>query len=258
MKTIRRLIFSFSLLAIAICVLLLMNVTAPNPTGRRYSSRSPLTTGQGNAGQIGLDAEQILSADLHLPRNDAPDQRQCVCNAAGQVDPNACRICLVKSANIDTYRRPDFVGERFIVESKNARDVLYDSRDADQIADFVSAAKELGAPLWIFTRVNTNFPPDLERFVESTGGGVVPYFSVPDYVDPTDALARDWLGRMGIVAVVMLGLEGMAILTSRSRPAAPPPSNKVPVHPVTQAKNAVDRAEQALDDHLERARRRLD
>jgi hypothetical protein len=256
-KVIRRLVLAISLLIIVICSVLLLNVTAPNPTHRRYSSQSPLMTGQGSANQIGLSAEQILSADLHLPRNDEPDQRQCVCNEAGKVDPNSCRICIVKSTNIDTYRRPDFVGVRFLAESKNTRGILYDSRDAAQIADFVTAAKETGYPLWVYTRVNTVFPADLQALISSTGGGVVPYFTTAGYSDPTDETANYWLFRAGLVFIVVLGVEGLAVMSSRSTVSQPHPT-KIPVHPVTQTKQSVDQAEQSLNEHLDRVRRKLD
>lgn len=259
MKVIRRLILLVCLVIIVICSVLLLNVTAPNPTHRRYSSLPPLTTGQGNANQIGLSAEQILSADLRLPRNDEPEQRQCVCNEAGKVDANSCRICLVKSANIDTYRRPDFVGERFLAESKNTRGILYDSRDADQIADFVTAAKEAGYPLWVYTQVDTLFPADLQNLVSSTGGGVVPYFTKAGYHDQTDRDAQYWLWRAGIVFFVAFVLEGLYLLTSRGgSPSAKPPTTKIPVNPTTKSARSVDQAEQSLNEHIERVRRKLD
>jgi hypothetical protein len=260
MKLARRLVLAVALLVILICCVVLLNVTAPNPTGRRYSSQSPISTGQGNASQIGVSAEKILSADLRLPRNDEPEQRQCVCNAAGRVDPKACRVCMVNNANIDTYRRPDFVGSNFIAESKNARDVLYDSRDADQITDFVTAAKELGKPLWVFTRTNTNFPPELRDLVASTGGGVVPYFNVAGYVDPMDEAARYWLLRAGVVFAVLVGVEMLIIVGSRKPQEAPsqPVTTKIPMHPVTQARNSTEQAEQAMREQIERVRRKLD
>jgi hypothetical protein len=59
------------LIALTACVVLLLNFTAPNPTGRRYSSESPLMTGQGSAQQIGLSAERVLARDLGIARNEA-------------------------------------------------------------------------------------------------------------------------------------------------------------------------------------------
>ena len=172
---------------------------------------------------------------------------------------SSCRVCLVRSANIDTYRRPDFVGDRFLAESKNTRGILYDTRDTAQIADFVTAAKELGYPLWVYTRVNTTFPPDLERLVASTGGGVVPYFTTAGYHDPTDESAKYWLLRVCIVFFVAFVLEGAYILTSwGTSPSSKPPTTKIIVHPVTKSSRSVDQAEQSLNEHLERTRRKLD
>jgi hypothetical protein len=37
--------------------------------------------------------------------------------------------------------------------------------------------------LWVYTRVNTNIDPELTSTAESTGSGVVLYFTVPDYID---------------------------------------------------------------------------
>ncbi len=79
MKKIRRIVFLLALISLVASVVLLMNITAPNPTGRRYSSEVPLVGRQANAQQIGADGERILSNDLHLPNNNEADQRQCIC-----------------------------------------------------------------------------------------------------------------------------------------------------------------------------------
>ncbi len=66
-KTVRRLLFPLALAGIILCGVLLLNFTASNPTHRRYSSQTPLTTGQGTGAKIGQDAERILSKDLGIP-----------------------------------------------------------------------------------------------------------------------------------------------------------------------------------------------
>lgn len=76
MKRALQLVFNVALGVFIVSVVLLLNITAPNPTHRRYSSQMPLTTGQGNGKSIGDSAEVILAADLNLPNNNAPDQRK--------------------------------------------------------------------------------------------------------------------------------------------------------------------------------------
>ncbi|HEX2621081.1 MAG TPA: hypothetical protein VHL11_13060 [Phototrophicaceae bacterium] len=46
MRTLRRLLLGTALIGIIVSVILLLNFTAPNPTGRRYSSAVPVTTRQ--------------------------------------------------------------------------------------------------------------------------------------------------------------------------------------------------------------------
>ncbi len=190
MKSLRRIILVLAFLAAILSIILLLNFTAPNPTGRRYSSRTPLSTGEGTAGQIGLAGERVLADDLHLPRNDAPDQLQCICNSPTYADLKNCRVCIVSAQLTSPYRRPDFVGRNFIAEAKNAQNLYYDSRDLAQITDFAMAARALNWPLWVYTRVNTNFDPEFLRIVRTTGGDVVPYFTVTGYSDPVDQAAQ--------------------------------------------------------------------
>lgn len=193
MKSLWRILFTVSMGVIVVSVILLLNFTAPNPTGRRYSSEMPVTTGQGNAEQIGLSGERILSRDLGIPRNEEPDFRQCFCNYLpphhSAPPPSECRVCIAQVQMTSSYRRPDFIGFNYIAESKNSRNLLYDGREVNQIGDYVLAARAMNKPLWIFIRVNTNIDPEFIRLAESTGGGVVPYFTVPGYVDPVDQAA---------------------------------------------------------------------
>ncbi len=164
MRLFRRLALVIALIVAVVCVVLLLNFTAPNPTGRRYSSTSPLTSGSAQA--IGLSAEQILSQDLRTPRNDDPDQRQCFCNNSNRT-PSECNVCVTSDPSISTYRRPDFVSANFIAESKNRQNLLYTYNDqVDQITDYVTEARLLHRPLWLYTRVNTLLAPQFYTLVE--------------------------------------------------------------------------------------------
>jgi hypothetical protein len=237
MLLIRRLFGAAGLVGLVICAVLLLNFTAPNPTGRRYSSAIPLTSGNGQ--QIGLSAEMILAQDLNLPRNDAPEQRQCFCGAAAQT-PGDCRICVATSAAIDTYRRPDFIGSNFIAESKNRRDWLYAYEDqASQIQDYVTVARELGMPLWIYVRVNTTLSPEFVQLAESTGGGVVRYFAVPGWVDPVDQAAQAGAA----VSVGVLGVIGIWEAAARRNPASSKRPARGKAGPVAQAARKAAEAE---------------
>lgn len=207
LKTVRRSLILVLFIILVSSLVLLLNVTAPNPTGRRYSSESPLTTGQGSIQQIGTTAERILARDLGVPRNEDPDQRQCFCNSGASAPPLAeCRVCMAYAQlSTSTYRRPDFVAPGFIAESKNRQNLLYTQEDqVEQIGDYVIGAKALGRPLWLYTRVNTQLSPEFYQLVESTGGGVVPYFTVPGYVDPVDQAARIGLVVSGVGLLLLI------------------------------------------------------
>jgi len=238
------------MITLTVCFILLLNFTAPNPTGRRYSSLMPLTTGQASGQQIGLDAELVLANDLGLPRNDEPDQRQCVCgNVCSGSCASDCLSCIASVETVSNYRRPDFIGADFIAESKNSRNLLYESRDFDQISAFAEAAQILDRRLWIYIRVNTNIDPAFEQVVNATGGGVVRYFSLPDYVDPVDAVARNGI----VVSGVALGLLSVwQLLVWRPirfvRTARPQP----------QQANPTNVSERKLDDAEELVRKRKD
>jgi hypothetical protein len=250
MKLFRRLAFVIALIAAVVCILLLLNFTAPNPTGRRYSSASPLTSGGAQA--IGLSAEQILSQDLRTPRNDDPDQRQCFCNSPNRTPGvGECRVCIAFSQSISTYRRPDFVGANFIAESKNRRNLLYSHSDqVDQIGDYVVAARALGKPLWLYTRVNTLLDPEFYRMVESTGGSVIAYFTVPGYVDPVDQIASKVL----IAALVVLAIVGIWELSAAKLNGTRRPAKDPAIH----VKGKTDSAEDFLKTAKDRAQRKID
>jgi hypothetical protein len=192
LKTIRRFVFLSALAGMILCGVLLLNFTASNPTHRRYSSQTPLTTGQGSAGAIGLDAERILAKDLGLTPNDRAGQRKCICES-GATFKNECNSCFITLPGITGFRRPDFISPKFIAESKNQQDLLYTARDFDQIRDFAQAAKALHIPLWVYIRVDTTIDSPYKDLVKSTGGGIVRYFTVPGYQDPTDQAAQTGL-----------------------------------------------------------------
>lgn len=249
MRRLRYLLFVFAVLVGIVSLILLLNFTAPNPTGRRYSSEPVLITG--NPQEIGLSAEQILSRDLGVPRNDAPDQRQCICSGSqgnGTV-PSDCRSCVAYSPLIADHRRPDFITDRYIAEAKNRQNLLYEYTDqVEQITDYAEAASALNVPLWLFTRVDTVLSPEYYRVVEATGGGVVPYFAVPGYSDPVDAAARIGLviSLIVIVAVWMLG---------KSLPRKP---LVVPKSPVDVASKKTKEAEDFLNSAKDRLRSQID
>jgi|GEM_PF-546954 len=200
MRPIRFGLLILSLCAFIGCFVLLLNITAPNPTHRRYSSWMPLTTGRKMSNQIGLEGEQVLSDDLGIPRNDLMDERQCFCRDAN-VTPLNCKRCAAHYAGLVISRRPDFVTDRLIVESKNVKLLDQDRRDPlGQISDYTAVALALGRPLWLYVRVNTDVDEKFYQLAESTGGGVVPYFTVPGYVDPVDANARGGLLASGALS----------------------------------------------------------
>lgn len=268
MKSIVRLIILLSLFGIITSTILLLNFTAPNPTGRCYSSETPLMTGQGSSSAIGLTAENILAKDLGLPRNDEPEQLQCICkNASDAAVPNECRTCFAYLYAISTssHRRPDFVGKGFIAESKNRRNLLYEHTDqVDQISDYAAAAKLLNQPLWVFVRVNTTLSPEFQQIVESTGGGVVPYFKDANYIDPIDGAAQKGLiassGVFGLTIISMLAsrrLKNRPIIVS-SPSAKPPRSPKPSGDPVSKAVRKTDAAEDFVQRSKEKRRQDIE
>ncbi len=179
MKRFRRYIFLTALVVLIGSIILLLNSTAPNPTGRRYSSEMPLTTGQASNQSIGDSAEVILSTDLKVPNNNTTAQRQCLCKTAVVTNGRECNVCFPVTDLQSDYRVPDFIAPNFIAESKNAQNLFYTGREFDQIRDYALAAKVRRRPLWVYIRVNTYVEADFYQIVADTGGGVVPYFTVP-------------------------------------------------------------------------------
>jgi hypothetical protein len=245
-KTLRHAVLLLGPLVFILCVVLLLNFTHPNPTGRRYSSEAPLTTRQGTSGEIGEAGERLLAKELGLPRNESPDQRQCFCgDASRRTTPSLseCRVCISYIQMASPFRRPDFVSPNFIAESKNTQSLLYTGRELDQIGDYALNAKALGIPLWVYTRVNTNVDPEFYRIVESTGGGVVQYFTVSGYIDPVDQVASS------VMLLSLLAVTLAIILEMVARRPARPVSAPAP----SPSPDADDDAE----DFLRKARERL-
>ena len=228
MQNLRRLILIFALLVCITSVVLLLNFTAPNPTGRRYSSEPVLATGSAQA--VGLSGETILSRDLGVPRNDDPDQRQCVCSGSNNSNaiPGDCRSCVAFSSLVSSYRRPDFITAGYIAEAKNRQNLLYEHTDQiDQISEYADAARVLNRPLWLFTRVDTTLSPEYYPIVEATGGSVVPYFTVPGYIDPVDTIARVALVTASFSIVIVLAIGRIRHLPRRSVPPKTPIASAV-------------------------------
>ncbi len=246
-KLFRRGILILSAFGFIGSVVLLLNITASNPTHRRYSSQVVPTSG-GPA--IGKPAETILSDDLGVPNNNDSDQRQCFCNKKNSLDlPSGCNICLAHlSLSNPNYDIPDFVTSFWIAESKN---VANDSGLWSQISDYVQGALSIKRPLWVFTRVNTDISPELEKLVDDTGGAVVRYFAVSGYFDPVDMAAHNGLiASLGLLAV--FGAWDVISRRGNSRNPVEPriPNSSQPLatrrsDPISGLDNALQRAQDA-------------
>ena len=262
MKSIPRYLVLIALLGIVVSDLLLRNFTAPNPTGRRYSSEMPLTTRQGSSQEIGQSGETVLAKDLRLSNNNYSGETQCICGNSSQSSNGRCKACLVVLPSMSSYRMPDFVGSGFLAESKNEQGLLYTGREVTQIQDYVMAAILMRASLWVYVRVDTNVAPEFIQLVQSTGGGVVYYFSVPGYVDPIDDVSQKVLA----VSIVVLGLvvvETWAVRRFKNRPAIvsspkPPRAPKQPADPFGKAVRKTDAAEDFVQRSKEKRQRDID
>ncbi|MBC8100703.1 MAG: hypothetical protein H7Y11_14780 [Armatimonadetes bacterium] len=252
---IRRVVIFLAMLTLIVYIGVLLNFTDSNPTGRRYSSAMPLTSGQGDSQEIGASGVAILARDLNLPLNDAPDQLQCVCGSGYTTAlPNKqCRLCVSSTPLLSrgNYRRPDFVTRDFIAESKNVQQLVYESRDFEQIQDYATAARALGRPLWLYVRVNTQVDLRFTFLVIDTGGGIVRYFSVPGWEDGVDREAKHAIAISGGVLSGTLILEA---LSRRSRKPRTPKTPRTPKHPALAANNKLNEAEALKDRATDRAR----
>lgn len=275
-KLIRRGLMALAFGTMLVCVILLLNFTASNPTGRRYSSDILRSL---NPQTRGLEGERILANDLDLPRNDQAGQGQCICRSASDTTAPKCKSCLIVLPSVSTYRIPDFVGKDFIADAKTGPAPKPDA----QIRDFVMAAEQLDMPLWIYVEADALIGSSYRDMVESTGGGIVYYFAKPGYKDVTDRNAE--AGLAGGAMVLSGGLFWE--IRSRRKPRPDPvPPEPLPMPPVSAASairsgtdpdqdgspvqvvrsrsrpqqpgRAIDDAESFLHDTRERARRKLD
>jgi hypothetical protein len=262
LKSIPRYLAIIALLSFVASDLLLRNFTAPNPTGRRYSSEMPLTTGQGSSQEIGISGENALAKDVRLPNNNYSGQTQCICGRASQSSNGRCVACLVVLPSMSTYRMPDFVGPGYLAESKNEQGLLYTGREVDQIQDYVMAAILMKASLWVYVRVDTRVAPEFVQLVQKTGGDVVYYFTVPGYVDPIDDAANKVL----MVSIIVLGLvivETWAMRRFKNQAPGvsspkPPRSPKQPADPFGKAVRKTDAAEDFVQRSKDKRQRDID
>lgn len=206
LKLSRRLIILASLVGIAVCIIYLLNFTADNPTGRRYSSS--LVTITGKPGNIGDSGEDVLAKDLKLPNNNRAGQQKCICDHDQVSSPSGCSTCILygEFPSVDNFERPDFVGKGFIAESKNVAEL----NTYTQLKGYAEAARYKGLKLWVFVRVDTKVDSRYDDLVEGTGGDIVYYFAVPGYEDPTDRRSK-----IGLVFFVP-ALAGTAALEVRT------------------------------------------
>lgn len=255
MRTLCRLLLVTALIIGVVCVVLLLNITAPNPTGRRYSSEIPLTTGEGSAGEIGGDGERILGADLRLPNNNLPDQKKCVCGAPAPA-PGGCNVCVAHSPLIANFRIPDFVSPNFIAEAKNVQRLLTtQDRNYQQISEIAAAARAANMPFWLYVRVDTFVDPAFTALFDGMQGGIVYYFTVPGYVDSVDMMAG-----IGLVLAILLVIVLVAWIwraANKTDPVDEPPKQpkrRARRDPLRKATDVEDFAQRMK----ERARRRID
>jgi hypothetical protein len=246
-------------------MLLLLNVTAPNPTGRRYSSDT-VNLSESNY-QKGITGERILEQDLGVPNNNTSGNTQCICGENTSTVGSKCSVCVVRSQSVANHRIPDFITTAFIADSKNVASLNYPS-EISQIRDMAVAAEDSNRTLWIFVRVNTEVAAELHVLVRSTGGDIVRYFAVPGHADPVDQLAR--LGLLGaLVVFIISGVFEASLQVIGTRPTSAPPAPKSPrtkrdpdalrkvLHGTDAAEEFLNRAQDAAHRDLDR-RTRLD
>lgn len=264
LKHIRRIIMSGALMSALIGLALLANFTAPNPTGRRYSSEMP--SRELSDMQRGFDAERILSKDLGIENNNSSDAGQCICNQTRYAPDKSprqynCNVCVVYSPLVESYNIPDFITDRYIVESKDA--LKMDARSQEQLPNFALMAIQLKRPLWLFVSHRTAIPPHITQLVEQTGGKVVPYFSYPGFVDPVDEDAITLL--FGGFVFLSLGLAWeYAVIKGRNANApsynVPEPTTPKPgtPHPKRPSDNPLRDAESFVTRTVEKRRIQID
>ncbi|MFN8372074.1 MAG: hypothetical protein U0694_04265 [Anaerolineae bacterium] len=261
MKLLRRILLLVSLGTLLVSAVLLLNFTAPNPSGRRYSSQIPSLTSRGRDGS---DAERILALDLGVPQNTVSPPRQCICNSRYSAAPPGadCDVCSVLSDNVSNYRIPDFVTDTYIAEAKNYapnNDVYSSNRE--QLDAFMAMAAYLERPLWLYVAVDSRVSPEFQYLVEQTGGGIVLYFTVPGYADPVDEAARKGVAVSGLVFALGILGEAMSLRRGAQKSPAKPPAPKqakAPRDPMDKVAQAMQRAEHFTARKRETLRRKIE
>lgn len=248
MKRIRLSILLLSVCLFVLCLALLINTIAPNPTHRRYSSETPAVSD-------GSDAERILSKDLGTANNNASGQRQCFCQNANSV-PSGCNVCIV-TIKTNSYRIPDFITDLWIAESKNQQIMSDGQRDFAEVSDYAQAALKLHRPLYLYIRVDTQISDSYYALIKPTGGAVIRYFTPANYVDPTDVTAGVGLG-LSAIGIIVLGRWELRTRRRRwvSIPVLPTSNKPMDAHSPDFSKatldslNRADRAAQQARDKL--------
>lgn len=212
----RRLLLIPAVSVLLICTLLLLNVTASNPTGRRYSSASPdEIAAELNLSNAGEAAEIALARDLGVPRNDSTDgERVCICNIEHESEdtpPNRCNSCAVYHVDA-SITIPDFITDDFIADAKDYRSINSRLLSTDaQLRNFLLASERLNRPLYIFMPHapdgRLGVTDNARDLIAATGGGVIPYFTYEGYVDPVDRAAS-----IGVV-LALLVIGGVLVWT---------------------------------------------
>ncbi len=248
---VKRALFFACLLVSAVSVLLLLNVTAPNPTGRRYAS-APTVWNNGRCD--GKAAENILAQDLNLVHNEKVEKTQCVCqpNLAPNALPSICGVCSAYSSHVSPRQRahvPDFVSPHFIADAKCVTNL---TTNTNQLEAFADMSEQLGVPFWIFVRMDTEIAPRYIAMTRASGGDVVRYFLTPGYVDPVDVLAK-----VGLL-ISLLGILALLYSAYRGRRPRPNPSTKPTPSPPSKAQKAIQEAEDFKNKRKDRLRAQLD
>jgi hypothetical protein len=218
-SNVRRALMTCCVALILVGIVLLLNFTAFNPTGRRYSGQTIDLNASSN--DKGLQGENILATDLNLSiTNERSSSPVCICNSRfeGTIPPNStCSVCVAYSESVSNFRIPDIVAGGYFAESKNARELaISQARDYEQIQEMAAVAQEINQPLWIYVRTETYVDREYRNLARSTGGDVVYYFRDPLFVDPVDQIARILIVVGASGAVLILGWEAWRWIQSQT------------------------------------------
>lgn len=213
------------------------NLSAPNPTGRYFSSQAIDLTQDSKV--FGEQAEAILSQDLGIVQNDSPDGAHiCFCNREVPLPASRCQICEVTS--VRTTSLPDFVTEQVIADSKAVKQF----NSSAQIESFIEAAYLTDRQVWIFVRDDTQISPTILARVQATGGDIVPYF-----VTGTSLLLLAEQGLNQVILIVLIigaGITIWQLFRYRQSQINLPPE---------QTHNKIDQAQDSIEETEEFMRR---